>query len=216
MKSKSLKMDGTFDTDLQHHLFKPDNWHHGVDLFAINIARGREHGIGSYGAVKTFCKNHKIYSKFYKGQHTDSALFNSVAQIKTIRDKYISKPDAAKAGKTQDDFIDLYVGMQLEKHMDGGTVGPTSGCIVAEQFVALKEGDRFWFESFGVFTPEQLGEIRKMTLGAVSCQTFEGTYHVYQGDLKCFISPQIYYPFKLKKNKVTQGYFWTFQVKHDV
>ena len=61
MKSNQLKMDGTFDPDLQHFLFKPDNWHHGVDLFAINIARGREHGIGSYGAVKAFCKNHRIY-----------------------------------------------------------------------------------------------------------------------------------------------------------
>lgn len=38
----------------------------------------------------------------------------------------------------------------------------------------LKEGDRFWFESFGVFSPEQLGEIRKSSLGSVSCKTFEG------------------------------------------
>ena len=174
MKSKQLKMDGTFDPDLQHFLFKPDNWHHGVDLFAINIARGREHGIGSYGAIRSFCKSHRVYSKFYKMMQTDNTLFNSIEQIRLVRNKYISKEDAARVGKTQDDFIDMYVGMQLEMHMEGATVGPTAGCIVAEQFVALKEGDRFWFESFGVFSPEQLNEVRKMTLGAVSCQTFEG------------------------------------------
>ena len=138
MKSNQLKMDGTFDKDLQHFLFKPDNWHHGVDLFAINIARGRDHGLGSYGAVKSFCKNHQIYSRFYRGMESDRQLFHSLSQIKKIRDTYISEADAGKVGKVQDDFIDLYVGMQLEQHMDKGTVGPTAGCVIAEQFVALK------------------------------------------------------------------------------
>ena len=174
MKSNQLKMDGTFDKDLQHFLFKPDNWHHGVDLFAINIARGRDHGLGSYGAVKSFCKNHQIYSRFYRGMESDRQLFHSLSQIKKVRDTYISEANAAKIGKVQDDFIDLYVGMQLEQHMDKGTVGPTAGCVIAEQFVALKEGDRFWFESFGVFTPEQLQEIRKISLASVACETFEG------------------------------------------
>jgi len=147
MKSQQLKMDGTFDKDLQHMLFKPDNWHHGVDLFAINIARGREHGIGTYGALKRFCKSHDIYKKFYIKRANDANLFINVDQINSIRNMYISKANAQKAGKHQDDFIDLYVGMQLEKHMDGATVGPTAGCIIAEQFVALKSGDRFWFEN---------------------------------------------------------------------
>jgi len=174
MKSSALKMDGTFDPDLQHHLFKPDNWHHGVDLFAINIARGRDHGIGTYGALRAFCKGHATYRKLYAGKMNDDNLFINKQQITTIRDMYISKADAAAQGKSQDDFIDLYVGMQLETHMQDATVGPTAGCIIAEQFAALKTGDRFWFENAGVMTVEQMNEIRKMTLGAVSCATFEG------------------------------------------
>ena len=94
--------------------------------------------------------------------------------MQQIRDMYISKSEAEKLGKTQDDFIDLYVGMQLETHMQDATVGPTAGCIIAEQFAALKTGDRFWFENAGVMTVDQMKEIRKMTLGAVSCATFEG------------------------------------------
>ena len=174
MKSSALKMDGTFDPDLQHHLFKPDNWHHGVDLFAINIARGRDHGIGSYGALRTFCKSHATYRKFYSGKMNDANLFINSDQITHIRNMYISKTEAQALGKEQDDFIDLYVGMQLETHMEGATVGPTAGCIIAEQFAALKTGDRFWFENSGVFSVDQMAEIRKMTLGAVSCATFEG------------------------------------------
>lgn len=174
MKSAQLKMDGTFAKDLQHFLFKPSNWHHGVDLFAINIARGRDHAIGSYGALVDFCKDHRIYGKFYNGMDTDATLYHSVSQWTKIKDAYISKSDASKTGKRQDHYVDLYVGMQLERHMPGGTIGPTSGCIIAEQFVALKEGDRFWHENFGVFTVEQMNEIRKMGLGNVACKTFEG------------------------------------------
>ena len=106
-------------------------------MAAINIARGREHGIGSYGAIKTFCKNHAVYTKFYRNMQSDENLFHSKEQINTVRDFYIAK-NLVPSGKTQDDYIDMYVGMQLEKHMPGGTVGPTAGCVIAEQFVALK------------------------------------------------------------------------------
>ena len=30
--------------------------------------------------------------------------------------------------------------MLMEEHMNGAQVGPTAGCIIAEQFVALKKG----------------------------------------------------------------------------
>ena len=40
--------------------------------------------------------------------------------------------------------IDLFTGGLLESN---GTVGPTFACIIAEQFNALKFGDRFYFET---------------------------------------------------------------------
>ena len=51
-----------------------------------------------------------------------------------------------KTYKSAED-IDFYVGMLMEKSkFDHSVVGKTVGCIIADQFVRLKQGDRFFYE----------------------------------------------------------------------
>ena len=62
----------------------------------------------------------------------------------------------------------------MEKHMTGGQVGPTAGCIIADQFIALKKGDRFWHENAGVFSDTQLNQVKSTGLAKVMCEVLDG------------------------------------------
>ena len=60
----------------------------------------------------------------------------------------------------------------MEKPMRGGVLGPTFTCLVANQFVKLRNGDRFWYENGDHttgFTAPQLAEIRKVSLARLIC-----------------------------------------------
>lgn len=46
--------------------------------------------------------------------------------------------------------VDMYTGGLSEKPVEGGMLGPTMTCLIANQFVRMKTGDRYWYE-----TPEQ-------------------------------------------------------------
>ena len=61
---------------------------------------------------------------------------------------------------------------------DGGVLGPTFQCIVAEQFRRLRVGDRFWHENAPnpslntdrtAFNAAMLREIRKTTFAKIIC-----------------------------------------------
>ena len=69
--------------------------------------------------------------------------------------------------------IDLFSGGISENPLHGGSVGPTFGCLIGEQFSKLKKCDRFWFETsnpFIRFSEKQLAEIRKTLLSEIVCK----------------------------------------------
>ena len=42
--------------------------------------------------------------------------------------------------------IDLFTGALTESAVSGGNLGPTLDCIIGDQFMKLKYGDRFWYQ----------------------------------------------------------------------
>ncbi|CAH2247511.1 jg732 [Pararge aegeria aegeria] len=142
---------------LSRYMFHGGN-PYGLDLAAINIQRGRDHGLQSYNEYRRLVGLEPI---------TDFHQFPSSAaqRLSTV---YTSPED-----------IDLWVGGLLEEPIEGGVIGTTFANIIADQFAKLKRGDKYYYEygpdiNHGAFTTNQLSEIKKVTLSRILCDNSDG------------------------------------------
>ncbi|CAB3373221.1 Hypothetical predicted protein [Cloeon dipterum] len=142
----------TLNSDLTERLFSAVH-NVALDLAAINIQRGRDHGLPSYNDYRRFCNL----------SHAETFADLS-KEIKSSRVREKLKELYGHPGN-----IDLWVGGILEDQVEGGKVGPTFQCILVDQFRRLRDGDRFWYEDPAVFSPAQLTQIRQSSLAAVLC-----------------------------------------------
>ncbi|KAI8045290.1 uncharacterized protein LOC128252823 [Drosophila gunungcola] len=174
---RALKRDEFITPELTNHLFQTPGFPFGLDLAAINIQRGRDHGIAPYSAWRVPCGLSPILS------WDDFANVVGPESAKRIGHAYRSVHD-----------IDLFVGGIAERPVVGGLVGPTFACIIAQQFSNARRGDRFWYENGGFessFTPAQLHSLRRVSLAQVLCRTVGG------GTLQ----PHIFIPAEFEDNE---------------
>lgn len=108
----------------------------GFDLVSLNIQRGRDHGLPSYNQARIAMGLEPV---------------SSFAQITSDIDTQIS---LAAAYNSVDD-IDLWVGGLAEDHYPEAMVGELYYHILKRQFIALRDGDRFWYQNS---LPEELLE----------------------------------------------------------
>ncbi|XP_043188450.1 peroxidase-like [Amphibalanus amphitrite] len=152
------RRDVFISRELTNRLFQT-NQPFGMDLASINIQRGRDHGLPPYNTWRRECGLRR---------------FTNWAQLlKVMDDDSVGRLRVAY--KHLDD-IDLFAGGLAERPVKGGLVGPTFSCIIGQQFLNLKVGDRFWFENGGMkssFTPSQLHQLRKTTLARVLCDNLD-------------------------------------------
>lgn len=99
------------------------------DLAALNIQRGRDHGLPGYTAYRRFCQLPEI--KDFEDLHV--AITNQTTR-NALRELY---------GHV--DNIDLWVGGILEDNVASDSkLGPLFMCIIVEQMKLLRKADRFW------------------------------------------------------------------------
>ncbi|XP_046358495.2 peroxidasin-like [Haliotis rufescens] len=159
MVSEEAKgVDRFMTTELTNKLFEeaPQT---GLDLAALNIQRGRDHGLPGYNDWRKKCGLHPA-------QNFDD-LRDIDAESQLLLFALYDSPDD----------IDLFTG-GLAERADTGLVGPTFSCILGKQFQSLMSGDRYWFETDDRdthFRPEQLAEIRKASLSRVLCDNTDTT-----------------------------------------
>merc|ERR1712107_135391 len=119
--------DNSFVEDLRNHLFESSSGRGGLDLVAVNIQRGRDHGLPGYNKYREICTGKKArdFDDLRKSTNPEH-----IAQLKSVyRDV---------------DDIDLYVGGFLESAHEDSILGPVFKCIIGDQFARLKKGDRFF------------------------------------------------------------------------
>ncbi|GLH02037.1 Peroxidase [Gryllus bimaculatus] len=127
----------------------------GVDLLTTDIVRNRDYGLASYIAFQKLCKVGNITT------HDDLTAIMKREDVEKLKRVY----------KHPDD-IDLTVGGLLERPKPGALVGPTFQCLIGDQFIRWKMGDRFFYEFRGFehsFTTVQVNEIKKSTFSRLIC-----------------------------------------------
>nr|CAD7447221.1 unnamed protein product [Timema bartmani]CAD7457602.1 unnamed protein product [Timema tahoe] len=102
----------------------------GQDLRAIDIQRGRDHGLASYNDYRHYCGLHRAdkFSDF---------------------GDYISQENIVKLSHLYEhpDDVDYVVGGSLEAHVNGALSGPSFLCVMVEQFYRTRAGDKFFYEN---------------------------------------------------------------------
>ena len=118
----------------------------GMDLAALNIQRGRDHGLADYNTTRAAYGLPKVTS--FAQITSDPQLQQKLQQLYGDVNK-----------------IDLWVGGLAEDHVKGGNVGETFARIIADQFTRLRDGDRFYYEN--VFKGAELRDIQNTTLSSI-------------------------------------------------
>ena len=135
--------------EIRNMLFGPPG-SSGRDLAALNIQRGRDHGLPSYNIVRG------AYGLAPAESFADIASDLEVQQ-------------ALKLAYGDVEQIDLWSAGLAEDHVPGAMVGETFRTIIADQFRRLRDGDRFWFENdpYLLSNPALLAEVRATTLADI-------------------------------------------------
>lgn len=100
----------------------------GFDLAALNIQRGRDHGIGDYNTVRAAYGLPRV---------------TSFAQITSD----VAVQQALQKAYGTVERVDPWVGGLAETHLPGSSLGATFTRIIVDQFTRLRDGDRFWYQA---------------------------------------------------------------------
>lgn len=139
----SEELDTTVISELRNFLFGPPGAG-GMDLVALNIQRGRDLGLPSYNRARQDMGLTPVTT--FAQISSNVAVQNALASVyPTVND------------------IDVWVGGLAEDHVAGAMVGELFQSVIKDQFIRLRDADRFWFEN-SQFTATELASLRSLTM----------------------------------------------------
>lgn len=140
---QAQQIDNQFVDEIRNFLFGPPG-SGGQDLPSLTIQRDRDMGLPSYTQARLDLGLSPVTS------------FDQITSDIAVQDQL-----SAVYGSV--DKVDAFVGGVAEDHVPGAMVGELFYTIIRDQFLRLRDGDRFWYEN-GQFTQSELDEIRGTTL----------------------------------------------------
>lgn len=120
----------------------------GLDLAALNIQRGRDHGLPDYNAIR---------------QHFTGTAASTFADITS--DPAMQTALAATYSNIND--IDAFVGLIAEDHLPNTSIGATIHAILKDQFTRLRECDRYFYKIDPMLTPDERLQIENTSLADI-------------------------------------------------
>lgn len=161
----SQGIDELLTPEITNKLFQTAPFN-GGDLAAFNIQRGRDHGIPPYSKMVEACFGSGYVATNFNPGVFGGLIFHSATAASKLSSAYSHPAD-----------MDLFTAGTAENRLPGSKLGPTFSCIIASQFKALKDGDRFFYESnvANPFTTSELNSIRQTTMARVICQNTDIT-----------------------------------------
>ncbi|PAV57045.1 hypothetical protein WR25_26113 [Diploscapter pachys] len=160
--------DNVVVEDLRDYIFGPMHFTR-LDVVSSSIMRGRDNGLPSYNTMRrTFGLKTRDWHEINPQQYSNnSKMFDDLA---SLYNRDIGS-------------LDAYVGGMLEGSDNGP--GELFSAIIKDQFIRLRDSDRFWFENplNGLFTNEEILQIHNVTLRDIIKDTTDISENMLQKDV---------------------------------
>jgi len=132
-----------------------------VDLFAVDISRGRLNGLPDYNTIRSlYHPAGNLYDSWEcdPGQSVeDLTCFKLITRNSTIASKL--RKIYKKVNK-----IDAIVGMFAEDRETNAPLPPTISRILREEFLRKRDGDRLWYENTEWFGPDEIPMLKGISM----------------------------------------------------
>jgi hypothetical protein len=165
-----------YGEDLRNHLFGMPGAG-GMDLCAMDIQRGRDHGVPDYDTVR---------GAFGLDPVTN---YSQITSDPEVASRLTQAYGAENLG-----HIDPFIGMLAEDHLPNSALGETMDALIRDQFIRLRDGDPYYYENDPELEPvkSQLAAtsltqviLQNTEIESLQCNVFFAEHNVDQ--LDCYM-----------------------------
>lgn len=129
---------------LRNFLFTNVNGADGLDLIALNLQRGRDHGLSFYNDIR---------ARFRRGNR--ATTFAEITRNRNVQ-------SALQTAYGSVDQVEAWIGLMAEDKPRSSSMGPTMLAIWVAEFRRIRDGDSFYYENRSQYDAEVLANVPRL------------------------------------------------------